>query len=171
MYMKKQNMSGKMKVKQAIYNEAVDYYRQRPDEYCEDTIFTKPTKELEHRLSVAEGFSGVDFVFPIQLGERIDEIAENAYNEYLVRIADYMSDILEALQTIKVKVGNQNINYIPVAVASVNSDDSNRKNKSTSDNASVSGGDTYNFYSQAKLSEVECAREMKKMKQKIAEGF
>lgn len=56
------------------------------DEYCEDTIFTKPTKELEHRLSVAEGFSGVDFVFPIQLGERIDEIAENAYNEYLVRI-------------------------------------------------------------------------------------
>ena len=34
MYMKKQNMSGKMKVKQAIYNEAVDYYRQRPDEYC-----------------------------------------------------------------------------------------------------------------------------------------
>ena len=56
------------------------------DEYCEDTIFTKPTKELEHRLSVAEGFSGVDFVFPIQLGECIDEIAENAYNEYLVRI-------------------------------------------------------------------------------------
>ena len=56
------------------------------DEYCEDTIFTKPSKELEHRLSVAEGFSGVDFVFPIQLGERIDEIAENAYNEYLVRI-------------------------------------------------------------------------------------
>ena len=92
-------------------------------------------------------------------------------NEYLVRIADYMFDILEALQTIKVKVGNQNINYIPVAVASVNSDDSNRKNKSTSNNASVSGGDTYNFYSQAKLSEVECAREMKKMKQKIAEGF
>ena len=41
------------------------------DEYCEDTIFTKPTKELEHRLSVAEGFSGVDFVFPIQLGECI----------------------------------------------------------------------------------------------------
>ena len=92
-------------------------------------------------------------------------------NDYLVRIANYMFDILEALQTIKVKVGNQNINYIPVAVASVNSDDSNRKNKSTSDNASVSGGDTYNFYSQAKLSEVECAREMKKMKQKIAEGF
>lgn len=56
------------------------------DEYCEDTIFTKPSKELEHRLSVAEGFSGVDFVFPIQLGECIDEIAENAYNEYLVRI-------------------------------------------------------------------------------------
>lgn len=41
MYMKKQNMSGKMKVKQAIYNEAVDYYRQRPDEYCEDVIGIK----------------------------------------------------------------------------------------------------------------------------------
>lgn len=61
------------------------------DEYCEDTIFTKPTKELEHRLSVAEGFSGVDFVFPIQLGERIDEIAENAYNEYLVKIKEATS--------------------------------------------------------------------------------
>ena len=31
----------KMKVKQAIYNEAVDYYRQRPDEYCEDIIGIK----------------------------------------------------------------------------------------------------------------------------------
>ena len=61
------------------------------DEYCEDTIFTKPTKELEYRLSVAEGFSGVDFVFPIQLGERIDEIAENAYNEYLVKIKEATS--------------------------------------------------------------------------------
>ena len=55
------------------------------DEYCEDTVFTKPSKELEHRLSVAEGFSGVDFVFPIQLGEQIDEIAEKAYNEYLIK--------------------------------------------------------------------------------------
>ena len=61
------------------------------DEYCENIIFTKPTKELEHRLSVAEGFSGVDFVFPIQLGERIDEIAENAYNEYLVKIKEATS--------------------------------------------------------------------------------
>ena len=26
---------------QAIYNEAVDYYRQRPDEYCEDIIGIK----------------------------------------------------------------------------------------------------------------------------------
>ena len=33
MYMKKQNMSGKMKVKQAIYNEAVALKKERKDSY------------------------------------------------------------------------------------------------------------------------------------------
>ena len=41
MHMEKQHMSGQMKIKQAIYDEAVDYYRQRPDEYCEDIIGIK----------------------------------------------------------------------------------------------------------------------------------
>ena len=49
-------------------------------------FFTKPVKKLEERLDAVKKIDGVDFVFPIQLGECIDEIAENAYNEYLVRI-------------------------------------------------------------------------------------
>ena len=38
MHMKRQNMSGQTKLKQEIYSQAVDYYRQRPDEFCEDLI-------------------------------------------------------------------------------------------------------------------------------------
>ena len=34
----KQHVSGQMKLKQEIYAQAVDYYRQRPDEFCEDLI-------------------------------------------------------------------------------------------------------------------------------------
>lgn len=30
-----------MKLKQEIYSQAVDYYRQRPDEFCEDVIGIK----------------------------------------------------------------------------------------------------------------------------------
>lgn len=41
MYMKKQNMSGQMQLKQEIYSQAVDYYRQKPDEFCEDVIGIK----------------------------------------------------------------------------------------------------------------------------------
>ena len=49
---------------------------------------------------------------------------------------------------------------------------STEENKtSDSVNTNKNGGDTYNFYSQAKLSEVECAKEMKKMKQQLAGGF
>lgn len=38
MRMKKHNISGQMKLKQDIYSQAVDYFRQRPDEFCEDVI-------------------------------------------------------------------------------------------------------------------------------------
>lgn len=34
----KKHMSGQMRLKQEIYNASVDYYRQRPDEFCEDII-------------------------------------------------------------------------------------------------------------------------------------
>lgn len=38
MSMKKQNISGQLKLKQKIYKEAVGYFRKRPDEFCEDVI-------------------------------------------------------------------------------------------------------------------------------------
>ena len=34
-------MSGQMKLRQEIYADAVDYFRQRPDEFCEDVIGIK----------------------------------------------------------------------------------------------------------------------------------
>lgn len=36
--MKKQNISGQLKLRQEIYSQAVDYYRSRPDEFIEDVI-------------------------------------------------------------------------------------------------------------------------------------
>lgn len=41
MHMKKQNMSKQMQLKQEIYSQAVDYYRTKPDEFCEDVIGIK----------------------------------------------------------------------------------------------------------------------------------
>lgn len=37
----KQHVSGQMKLKQEIYSQAVDYFRTRPDEFCEDVIGIK----------------------------------------------------------------------------------------------------------------------------------
>lgn len=37
----KTHISGQMQLKQNIYSQAVDYYRQRPDEFCEDLIGIK----------------------------------------------------------------------------------------------------------------------------------
>lgn len=41
MHMKNKNVSGQMKIRQEIYAEAVDYFRQRPDEFCEDILGIK----------------------------------------------------------------------------------------------------------------------------------
>jgi hypothetical protein len=41
MRMKKQVISGQMKLRQDIYAQAVDYFRQRPDEFIEDVIGIK----------------------------------------------------------------------------------------------------------------------------------
>lgn len=41
MHVKKQNISGQMRIRQEIYKDAIAYYRLRPDEFCEDIISIK----------------------------------------------------------------------------------------------------------------------------------
>lgn len=41
MNMKQHNISGQLRLKQEIYSQAVDYYRQKPDRFCEEVIGIK----------------------------------------------------------------------------------------------------------------------------------
>lgn len=55
------------------------------DECCDTKLFTHPDKPLEHRMQIAQGLSGVTFVFPVDsLNDYENEkAAEIAYREYL----------------------------------------------------------------------------------------
>ena len=52
------------------------------DRYCEDVLMSRPLKNLEQRMEIARSFEGVDFVFPVDEKEKIEQEAEKAYQEY-----------------------------------------------------------------------------------------
>lgn len=41
MRMKKHNVGGQIQFRKELYNKAIAYYRQRPDEFCEDVVGIK----------------------------------------------------------------------------------------------------------------------------------
>ena len=54
------------------------------DEFCENELLTLPMKNFEERKKIAQSFEGIDFVFKVDTKDtkRIEELAEEAYNEY-----------------------------------------------------------------------------------------
>lgn len=55
------------------------------DEYCKEHLFTTPMKPLEHRMEIAQGFSGVAFTFPVDNMHQadIEKAADEAYKAYM----------------------------------------------------------------------------------------
>ncbi len=55
------------------------------DEYCKEHLFTTPMKPLEHRMEIAQGFSGVAFTFPVDSMHQADmeKVADEAYKAYM----------------------------------------------------------------------------------------
>lgn len=106
-----------------------------------------------------------------ELTSRLNSLFDN--NIYLLTLQKSILDIAQYVENISSKIGDLHLFYDGSVPSSTSKDTVTRKVtiNTDSDLSTASKGDTYNFYSQAKLSEVECAREIKKMKQQLAEGF
>lgn len=58
------------------------------DDYCEDTLSTKPLKTTKARMEIAQSIEGVDFVFPVEHLSNIELVAEEAFEEFKQRRED-----------------------------------------------------------------------------------
>ena len=53
------------------------------DEYCEDTLSTIPLKSVDERMEIALSIEGVDFVFPLDNPNNLEQRALTAFKEFI----------------------------------------------------------------------------------------
>lgn len=97
------------------------------------------------------------------------EDIEYRLNKSISSMTDELSMLIDAGKEISNNNQDAVLGYIGYG-GFVNTKETNRSNDSNDNNA-TNRGDTYNFYSQAKLSEVECRNEMIQAKKELALDF
>lgn len=126
--------------------------------------------ECTPQENVAKTFSDNIMAIYGNLAEWFESV-ESRIAESVGSIANTLSGAKLALTDVSISAnGNVGIGYVGVN-GFAKTDNAYKQTETTGNVNKENKGDTFNFYSQAKLTPVECAREMKKTKKDMAEGF